>query len=87
MHFTERQLVVIVGALRCAAEQYASDATTIRAHAPEHEPIAAQFDRQRAEAVELADRLEYGDAHDEADDESDDGRSTRHYPSLEGEAA
>ena len=86
MRLTERQLGTIVNALRIAAQQYESDARTVRADAPGHRRIAEQFDLQAREAMALADRIEYGDA-DIADDEATDARSRRHYPSLEGEAA
>lgn len=87
MRFTGQELGVIVSTLRIAAQQYEADARTVRADAPEHHRIAEQFERQAVEARALADRVECSEGGEWADDDATDARSTRHYPSLEGEAA
>ena len=54
---TEKQIFTAVNALRASAEIYGSDAKAMRSLAATA-GLAPQFERQQAEALELADMLE-----------------------------
>ena len=66
MTLTDFQATVIVGALRVAVEVYRADATRVRAEADAQQSaglasLAAQFDRQAADAERVLDQIEGAD--------------------------
>lgn len=55
---TEQERTTLVSGLRVAAERYAEHVKTVNAEAPQYKSLAEQFERQRRDAMTLAERIE-----------------------------